>query len=81
MGKNRFTSEQIISKLREAEVLQSNGQSITEICCHLGIKGSNGKAKSFRGENISLLGQPRSTRRRKIKTRNDEPALGERVIN
>jgi len=38
MGKNKFTSEQIISKLREAEVLQSNGQSITEICRHLGIK-------------------------------------------
>jgi transposase-like protein len=38
MGKKRFTGEQIISKLREAEVLQSNGQSITEIYRQLGIK-------------------------------------------
>lgn len=38
MDKKRFTGEQIISKLREAEVLQSNGQNITEICRHLGIK-------------------------------------------
>lgn len=38
MGKKRYTGEQIISKLREAEVLQSNGMSITEICRQLGIK-------------------------------------------
>ena len=38
MGKKRFTAEQIISKLREAEVLQSNGLSIVEICRQLEIK-------------------------------------------
>ena len=38
MGKMKFTAEQIISKLREAEVLQSNGQSITEVCRQIGIK-------------------------------------------
>jgi len=38
MSKKQFTGEQIISKLREAEVLQSNGQSISEICRQLGIK-------------------------------------------
>ena len=38
MSKKRFTGEQIISKLREAEVLQSNGLSITEICRQIGIK-------------------------------------------
>jgi transposase-like protein len=38
MGKMKFTAEQIISKLREAEVLQSSGQSITEICRQIGIK-------------------------------------------
>jgi transposase-like protein len=38
MGKMKFTSEQIIGKLREAEVLQSSDQSITEICRQLGIK-------------------------------------------
>jgi len=38
MSKKRLTAEQIISKLREAEVLQSSGQSIAEICRQLGIK-------------------------------------------
>ena len=38
MGKKRFTAEQIISKLREAEVLQSSGLSISEICRELEIK-------------------------------------------
>jgi transposase-like protein len=34
----KFTAEQIISKLREAEVLQSSGQIITEVCRQIGIK-------------------------------------------
>lgn len=38
MGKKRYTGEQIISKLREAEVLQSSGLSIVEICRQLGVK-------------------------------------------
>ena len=38
MNKMKFTAEQIISKLREAEVLQSSGQSITEVCRQIGIK-------------------------------------------
>ena len=38
MGKKRFTAEQIIIKLREAEVLQSSGLSIVEICRQLEIK-------------------------------------------
>ena len=38
MEKKRFTAEQIISKLREAEVLQSRGLSIVEICRQLGVK-------------------------------------------
>lgn len=38
MGKKRFTAGQIISKLREAEVLQSSGLSIVEICRQLEIK-------------------------------------------
>ena len=38
MGKKRFTAEQIISKLREAEVLQSRGLSIVEICRQLEVK-------------------------------------------
>jgi transposase-like protein len=38
MSKKRFSAEQIISKLRQAEVLQSNGQSIAEICRQIGVK-------------------------------------------
>ena len=38
MSRKRFTAEQIISKLREAEVLQSSGLSIVEICRQLEIK-------------------------------------------
>jgi transposase-like protein len=38
MSKKGFTGEQIISKLREAEVLQSNGLSISEICRQIEIK-------------------------------------------
>lgn len=38
MSRKRFTAEQIISKLREAEVLQSSGLSIVEICRQIEIK-------------------------------------------
>jgi transposase-like protein len=37
MGKIKFTPEQIISKLREAEVLQSQGLTIGMICKQLEI--------------------------------------------
>ena len=37
MSKKRFTAEQIIGKLREAEVLQSKGENIEMICRQLGV--------------------------------------------
>jgi putative transposase len=37
MSKKRHTAEQIITKLREADVMQSKGQSIAEACRQLGI--------------------------------------------
>jgi len=37
MGKIRYTTEQIIRKLREAEVLHSQGAKISEICKQLEI--------------------------------------------
>jgi putative transposase len=37
MQKKGFTPEQIIAKLREAEVLLSKGQTVVEIVRHLGI--------------------------------------------
>ena len=37
MGKKKYTAEQIVGILREAEVLQGKGQSIGEACRQLGI--------------------------------------------
>ena len=37
MGKKRYTPEQIITKLREADVLQAKGQSVPEVCRQIGI--------------------------------------------
>jgi putative transposase len=37
MPRKRFTAEQIITKLREAEVLLSRGQAIAEVCRELDI--------------------------------------------
>ncbi len=60
MGKKRFTAEQIISKLREVEVLQSNGQSITEICRHLGIEDQTYYKwrKEYGGMRVDQASQP-----------------------
>jgi hypothetical protein len=37
MGKKRYTPEQIIGKLREAEVLLAQGQTASQVCRTLGI--------------------------------------------
>ena len=37
MPRKRFTAEQIIHQLREAEVLLAQGQTVGEICRHIGI--------------------------------------------
>lgn len=37
MPKKRFSTEQIITKLREAEVLHSQGETIEAICKQLGV--------------------------------------------
>jgi putative transposase len=37
MGKKKYTAEEIIAKLHEAEVLQSQGKSISETVRQLGI--------------------------------------------
>jgi putative transposase len=37
MPRKRFSAEQIIAHLREAEVLLAKGQSAVEVCRHLGI--------------------------------------------
>ncbi len=37
MARKQFRVEQIINKLREAEVLLSRGQSVAQVCRHLGV--------------------------------------------
>ena len=37
MPRKRLTAEQIIHQLREAEVLLAQGQTVGEICRHIGI--------------------------------------------
>jgi len=37
MGRKRFTAEQIIAKLREAEVEQAHGQSVIQACRKIGV--------------------------------------------
>ena len=37
MARKHYTPEQIIKKLREAEVLQSRGETVDQICRKLGI--------------------------------------------
>ena len=37
MGKKRYSAEQIISYLREAETLQAKGSTIPQICKKIGI--------------------------------------------
>ena len=37
MSRKRYSAEQIIPKLREAEVLSSQGRTVPEICRQLGV--------------------------------------------
>jgi transposase-like protein len=37
MARKKHTAEQIIAKLREAEVLQATGQTMPEVCKQIGV--------------------------------------------
>ena len=37
MARKRFTAEQIVIKLREAEVSQAQGQTVVQVCKQLGV--------------------------------------------
>lgn len=37
MSRKRFSVEQIINQLREAEVLLAQGKTVGEICRHIGV--------------------------------------------
>ncbi len=38
MARNRFSSEQIVNKLREADVLLSQGRTVAQACKQVGIR-------------------------------------------
>lgn len=56
MPRKRFSAEQIIAHLREAEVLLAKGQSTGEVCRHLGIAEQT--YYRWRNTNRSLMRQP-----------------------
>ena len=52
MGRKRFTAEQIINMLREAEMLLNQGSTVGEVCrklviCGLNMLGLFGVIKAF----------------------------------
>ena len=39
MNRKRFSAEQVVNKLREADVLISKGQTVAQVCKHIGVTG------------------------------------------
>jgi len=39
MNRKRFSPEQIVNKLREADVLVAKGQTVAQVCKHIGVTG------------------------------------------
>ena len=46
MSRKRFSAEQIIAKLREAEILSSRGMKVSEICRQIGATENTANATS-----------------------------------
>jgi len=61
MAKKTFTTEQIISKLREAEVLLSQGQTVPSVCKVIGVPDQiyYRWRKAYGGLKIDQAQQPR----------------------
>ena len=71
MPRRKYTPEQIISKLREAEVLLSKGQTVGQACKSLGVS----ERRACR-----VLAQPRSTQRCTRYRAGDEAVLTEHIV-
>ena len=39
MNRKQFSPEQIVNKLREADVLIAKGQTVAQVCKHIGVTG------------------------------------------
>jgi transposase-like protein len=74
MARRKFTAEQIIGKLREAEVLQSQGESMEAICKQLEI--NNQTYYRWRKE----YGGIRIDQAKKLKTLEQENARLKKII-
>ena len=74
MARRKFTAEQIIGKLREAEVLQSQGASIEAICKQLEV--NNQTYYRWRKE----YGGIRIDQAKKLKTLEQENARLKKII-
>ena len=74
MGKQRHTAEQVIGKLREAEVLQSKGMSMEEVLRQLGISDATyykwrkeyGGLRVDQAKRLKELGQENSRLRKVV---------------
>jgi putative transposase len=67
----KFTAEQIIGKLREAEVGLAQGKTVPEVVRKLGVSERRG---------CRVLGQARNTQRRPASVADDEPRLVKRIV-
>ncbi len=74
MARKRFTSEQIIGYLRQAEVLIGQGQRIEEACRELGITGNTYYRwrKEYGGMGVS-----QAKRLKQLEAENARQSLGE----
>ncbi len=72
MSKLRHKPEQIIRKLRQAEVLSGQGKNVEEICCALGV--SDATYYKWRKE-YGGMGVSQAKRLKELESKNALPSL------
>ena len=56
MQAKRFSVEQIVAKLREAEKLQAQGMTVAQVCKRIGVSDQTGLSPEFRTVVFRRLG-------------------------
>jgi hypothetical protein len=59
MSRKRFSIEQIINHLREAEVLLSQGQTVGEICRRIGVSEQSSETNSSMARSSTASRRPK----------------------
>ena len=59
MSKKRFSVEQIINHLGEAEVLLAQGQTVGEICRRTGVSEQSSATSCLKGKSSTASRRPR----------------------